>query len=173
MKGNNQNNYDRRPIRIKDKYNPYTLFTIGVHTDDPHYYVSFVDVNNNHIKVEISKELFDLFDKFELEDLSYIHQVSHNIEHSNLIESTLMHRSLESDISVEEIIFNRIIQEELLQALSTLTKTQKRRIYLFFFERLSYKEISEMEGCGYQRIQNSINGGLKKIKQILIDRGVF
>ena len=167
MKGNNQNNYDRRPIRIKDKYNPYTLYTVGLHTDDPHYYVSFIDVNNNHIKVEISKELFDLFDKFELEDLSYIHQVSHNIEHSDLIESTLNRRSIEFCDTLEEIVIDKILKEDLCKAISTLTKIQKRRIFQYYFDGLTYKQIAKIEGRDYKSIVVSIHGAIKKIKKII------
>ena len=165
MKGNNQNNYDKRPIRIKDKYNPYTLSTVGLHTDDLHYYVSFIDVNNNHIKVEISKEIFDSFDKFELEYLSYIHQVSHNIEHSDLMESTLNRRSVEESSNLEDTILEKIQIEELYQAISELTPKQRRRIYLYYFEGLTHKQIAKKERCTYPAIIKSISKSLEKLKK--------
>lgn len=56
---------DKRPKRRKDKYNPYTLST-----ESGKYYILFIDVNNHIQKVELSKKLFDSFNKFELEDIS-------------------------------------------------------------------------------------------------------
>ena len=53
---------DKRPKRRKDKYNPYTL-----HTENEKNYVLFIDVNNHIQKVEVSKKIFDSFNKFELE----------------------------------------------------------------------------------------------------------
>ena len=167
MKGNNQNNYDKRPIRIKDKYNPYTLSTKGVHTDDPHYYVSFVDVNNNHIKVEISKELFDLFDKFELEDLSYIHQVSRNIEHSELLESTLNRRATESGNSLEDTIIEKEMNVRLYSAILSLNPIKRKRVYLYYFKGLTLKEIARIEGKSYSTIAESMKKILKEIKIFL------
>ena len=99
MKGNNQNNYDRRPKRRKDKLNPYTIYSVGINTDDPHYYVSFVDIDDKRINVEVSKDVFDAFEQFELEDISYSNEVTNHYEHSDLLESTLMRRSNEASIS--------------------------------------------------------------------------
>ena len=57
---------NKRPKRRKDKYNPYTL-----HTEKGKYYISFTDANNCIQKVLISKKIFDSFNKFELEDISW------------------------------------------------------------------------------------------------------
>lgn len=173
MKGNNQNNYDRRPKRRKDKLNPYTIYSVGVNTDDPHYYVSFVDIDDKRINVEVSKDVFDTFEQFELEDLSHSNEVTNHYEHSDLLESTLNRRSNEESISLEDRIIERIQIEDLHKAISALTSTQKRRIYLLFFEGLNYKEIAIKEGCKYQMIQKSITLALKKIKKFLGNRGVF
>lgn len=53
----------KRPRR-KDKYNPYTIYE-----KDGHYYVSFEDGQAVLHKLEISKNLFETFDSFELEDV--------------------------------------------------------------------------------------------------------
>lgn len=37
------NNIDPRPKRRKDKDNPYEIFTVGIETDNPHFYISFTD----------------------------------------------------------------------------------------------------------------------------------
>lgn len=58
---------NKRPKRRKDKYNPYTL-----HTEKGKYYISFTDANNCIQKVLISKKIFDSFNKFELEDISWM-----------------------------------------------------------------------------------------------------
>ena len=59
-------NIERRPKRRKDKDNPYTIFTTGINTATPHYYLSFVDCGWEKRCIEIDKALFDAFDKFEL-----------------------------------------------------------------------------------------------------------
>lgn len=68
---------DKRPKRRKDKYNPYTLST-----ESGKYYILFIDVNNHIQKVELSKKLFDSFNKFELEDISQMNEYDRHYEHS-------------------------------------------------------------------------------------------
>lgn len=75
---------DKRPRRRKDKYNPYTL-----HKVKERYYVSFVDVNNNFQKIEVSREVFESFNKFELEDVSQMNEYDRHLEHSKIYEHTL------------------------------------------------------------------------------------
>lgn len=58
-------NIDKRPKRRKDRDNPYEIFTVGINTDNPHYYTSFVDNHGVQMCIEIQKELFDVLNQFE------------------------------------------------------------------------------------------------------------
>lgn len=44
---------DPRPSRRKDKDNPYEIFSVGIDTDQPHFYVSFKDGQGVQICMEI------------------------------------------------------------------------------------------------------------------------
>ena len=173
MKGNNQNNYDRRPKRRKDKLNPYTIYSVGVNTDEPHYYVSFVDVNSNKVIVEISKEVFDAFDKFELDDLSHFNEVTNHYDGSDSLEEELLKRSIEEGIDIAEVVIDKLLTEKLNIAISLLTETQRRRIYYYYFEGFTYEEIARKEQRDYKTIVESINGSKEKIKKILNDPHIF
>ncbi len=167
MKGNNQNNYDRRPIRRKDKYNPYTLHSIGSDTDDPHYYVSFVDIDDKRINVEVSKDVFDAFEQFELDDLSHFNEVTNHYDGSNPLEEELLRRSIEDSVDIADLVLKRMTLERVHMAISLLTDNQKRRINMYFYHGLNYEEIALLEGCKPQAIYDSISRGLKKIKKFL------
>lgn len=65
---------DPRPCRRKDKDNPYEIFSVGIDTDTPHFYVSFKDGQGVQICMEIDKAVFDLLDRFELDDLSFLNE---------------------------------------------------------------------------------------------------
>ena len=78
---------DKRPKRRKDKYNPYTLYTKA-----GRYYISFVDVNNNFQEIAVSQKVFESFNKFELEDISWMNEYDRHYEHSEIYESTLHER---------------------------------------------------------------------------------
>ena len=48
----------------KDKYNPYTLIIL-----DGRYYLSFKDSRGALQSIEIDEVLYELFNRFELEDI--------------------------------------------------------------------------------------------------------
>ena len=73
-------NIDPRPKRRIHKDNPYRIFSTGRATDDPHYYIKFPDAQGVEICVEISKELFDYFDRCELEDISLLNETDRHAD---------------------------------------------------------------------------------------------
>ena len=154
---------DPRPKRRKAKDNPYTLFTIGIQTNQPHYYVSFPDAQGIRVCLEISKSVYKLLDEFELEDLSFLNEVDNHYERSVLTETTMAKRVLYPPKSVEESAIENIRNQILHQAVLKLPPKQRERLVLYFFEGHTYREIGDMEGCSYQVVQRSINSALKKI----------
>ena len=153
---------DRRPKRRKDKYNPYTL-----HTENEKYYVLFIDVNNHIQKVEVSKKIFDSFNKFELEDISQMNEYDRHLEHSEIYEHTLHKKKVSSDRSLEEYFENVQVTENLHIAINKLPEVQKRRLKKYYFEEKTFEEIALEEGCTYQCVQRSVYRAVAKIKNIL------
>ena len=155
---------DKHSKRNKSKDNPYTLSYNKITSS---YVVEFKDNKNIVHKVEISDEIYQAFDKFELEDISQIHKYRKHIEHSEVFEETLYHRAVNQDKSVEEVVEDKILNDSLKIAIEKLTETQKRRIKLYYFENLNFKQIAQLERCDESSVRESIYKGIEKIKKIL------
>lgn len=153
---------EKHPNRKKDKHNPYTLMIV-----EGRYYLSFKDGRGIMQNIEIDKVLYDLFNCFELEDISYLNRVSRHIEHSELTESSLNDRAFYKGESLEETVSRSMEYEQLHKAISKLPETQKRRLLLYFFGELTYEQIAELEGCKYQAVQSSIYAAIKTLKKFL------
>lgn len=153
---------DKHPKRRKDKYNPYTLCS-----EKGRYYISFVDVNNNFQEIAVSQEVFESFNKFELEDVSKMNEYDRPLEHSEIYEHTLHKKKDSSGWSLEEYFENVQITENLHMAISKLPEVQKRRLNKYYFEDKTFEEISHEEGCTYQCVQRSVYRAVEKIKNIL------
>lgn len=153
---------DKRPKRRKDKYNPYTL-----HTENEKNYVLFIDVSNHIKKVEVSKKIFDSFNKFELEDISQMNEYNRHLEHSEVYEHTLHKKKDSREWLLEEYFENVQATENLHIAISKLPEVQKRRLNKYYFEEKTFDEIAFEEGCTYQCVQRSVYRALAKIKSIL------
>ena len=155
---------EKHSKRNKSKDNPYTL---TYNETSSSYIVEFKDNKNNIHKVEISEQVYEAFDKFELEDISQIHKYRKHIEHNEVYEETLYHRAMVESKSVESIVEEKIINENLKLAINKLTETQKRRIKLYYFEDMNFKEIAELEKCDESSIRESVYRSLEKIKKFL------
>lgn len=126
---------DKRPKRRKDKYNPYTLYTKA-----GRYYISFVDVNNNFQEIEVSQEVFESFNKFELEDISQMNEYDRHLEHSEVDENTLYQKSVSSEQPLEEYFDKAQDAENLHMAINKLPNVQKRRLKSTILKRKPLKK---------------------------------
>ena len=66
-----ENKVSNRPKRRKFKDNPYTIIEIEISNK---YLVTFKDGNGIFNKVEVSKDIYELFNYYELRDLSQMNE---------------------------------------------------------------------------------------------------
>lgn len=151
-----------KPKRRRKKDNPYTLD----YTNNK-YIISFKDINGIIHSIEVEESIYDAFDKFELEDLKEINEYDRHIEHSEIYENNLYARALYKPVSLEELFTQKLEYDELKNAIDQLSKIQKRRIIMYYFEDKTLREIAGIEHCQIMSVKESIDAGIKKIKKIL------
>ena len=150
---------DRHPKRRKDKYNPYTLSMI-----DGKCYLSFRDGQGVPHRLELDVKLYAVFDRFELDDLSYLNEVNRHYEQSELTEASLYDRAVHRPVTVEESALQSMEYAQLHRAISELPEIQKRRLILYYFQGLTYEQIAGMEGCTFQAVAKSVAAAEKRLK---------
>lgn len=152
------------PKRRKSKDNPYTLNYLE---ENNTYIVAFKSVNNKFYKVEVSKDVYEAFNKFELEDISQMHEYERHIEHSKLYESTLNNRILDKPVSLENVVEMNMLLEKLREAIKELPEIQKKRVIKYYFENKTYEQIASEENCTKRAVKFSIDIALEKISKKL------
>lgn len=153
---------DKRPKRRKDKYNPYRLETV-----DNKFFVSFTDSNKTNQRIEVSQEVYDCFDEYELIDISAMNEFDRHIEQSELRESTLEKRAMNKELSLFDAFERKYMSKEVRKAINALPVTQKQRLIKYYYHGKSYKKIAEEEGCEYQCVQRSIYRAKEKLRILL------
>ena len=151
---------EKRPKRRKDKDNPYTLSK----RQDKHY-LSFRDGQGVLRELLINKELFELLDCFELDDLSFLNEMDRHYEHSELTEATLYDRAVHRPATVEESTLQSMEYAKLHRAISELPEIQKRRLILYYFQGLTYEQIAGIEGCTKRAVKFSVDIAVEKLKK--------
>lgn len=121
--------------------------------------------------MEIQKDIFDALDRFELDDLAYLNEADRHYEQSVLSESSLNMRAVNPQESVEEIVFRDLKNQMLHKTISKLSEKQRKRLVLYYFCDMTYKQIADSEGCKYQTVQKSIEKAKNKIKKFLTYNG--
>ncbi len=146
--------------RRKDKYNPYTILK-----SNEKYIVSFKNNTGIMIKTEVSEEVYNLFDRSELLDISQMHKFERHIEHFELDDVSLFSKSLNKDISVEEQVEKKILIDELKNSIYELPIIQKRRLVKYFFENKTFEQIAEEENCTKMAVKFSVDIAIKNISK--------
>lgn len=118
-------------------------------------------------ELEISKELYDTFNNFELEDLSYLNIVDRHLEQSEVWENTLNARAIYQPETVEDIVFHNIQVQQLHRAIKRLPKIQRHRLLLYFFEGMTYEEIARVDGCSKVAVKYVIDKAIENLKKNL------
>ena len=167
MDKNYPKNNDPRPKRRRSKDNPYEIYSVGAHTDRPHYYIAFTDSTGTRQELEIGKALFDVLDRFELDDLSFLNEVDNHYERSELTEASLNSRAFEPRETVEETVMQHDENERLHRAIAMLPAKQRKRLALYYFNELTYAQIAEIEGCTIMPIKRSIDAAIENLKKFL------
>ena len=153
---------EKHSKRNKSKDNPYIL---SYNETTSSYVVEFKDNKNIIQKIAISDEVYEAFDKFELEDISQIHKYRKHIEHSEVYEESLYHRAINDSVSIEEEIEEKIIIEELKGIINLLPEIQKRRLKKYYFDDMTLEQIAEEENCTKVAVKYSIDIAIEKISK--------
>lgn len=119
--------------------------------------------------MEIDKTLFETFDRFELDDLSFMNEVDNHYEQSEQTEISLNKRAITPQEPVEETVTRKIEVDKLYEAIAKLPDIQRRRLTLYYFGDFTYQQIAEMEGCTHPAVIKSISSALQKLKIFLSD----
>ena len=129
------------------------------------YYISFLDSAKKECRIEIDKDIFDVYLKSKKSYIKIKNETSRHLEHLNLTEEEIYKRAYAPALSVEDKIIKNMEEEKMRQALKELTEAQYRRIDLHIVNEISIRDIAKLENVQNRQIQKSLKLGVKKIKK--------
>lgn len=154
---------DNLPKRIRKKDNPYIL---SKDEKNDLYFVSFKDWSNIYRSIRVTKEIYEVFDRSELEDKSEMNEFDRHIEHIPLDIFAMSVKSA-TKVNFEDEILSKMDRDLIEQEIWKLPFPQNRRVYRYLIKHLTNKEIAELEHCHHSTVSQSIEIGLKKLRKKL------
>ncbi len=161
-------------IYIPPKYrrsadNPYRLSR----REGGRYWVSFPDGEGNEQEAEVSDAVFRHFEAWELEDLSEMNEKDNHGERLQQSEEAMFHRSSTAQPSAEEVVEQRDEIQLLYRAIEALPLVQRHRLVLYYFQDMTYEQISILDKCTIMPVKRSIELAVEKIRKIFIQEGLI
>ncbi len=150
------------PKRRKSKDNPYTIYII-----DNKYIIEFIDGTGVIQKINVSKEIYESFDKFELIDKKQMNEFERHIASYDLSDEYINKNRADEVLTIDDEIIMKSTFEELRSAIETLSEIQKRRIKMYYFEEMTQQEIADIENVDIRNVRSTLSLGIKKLKQEL------
>ena len=148
-------------------YNGKKLCDYIVYTNEHNKHIAiFRDANNIIQEVEISDIIKEALINEKRKEKRQKNEFDRHIEHSEIYENRLNSRAMDKPKSLEEQFENKIISQNLRDAISSLSEVQKRRIKMYYFERMTQQEIADKEGVSLRAVQYTLNDALEELKKI-------
>ncbi len=153
---------DKSPKRRKYKDNPYTLIKDA---SEDIYIIKFKDSKNKIQIVKVDSKVYEVFDNSELHDLKELNEYDNHIEHLLLDENQLYRRMFNKVKSLDSLVEDEKIFNNLKNEIQKLPDIQKNRLKKYFFDGKTYEQIAYEEGCSKVAIKYSLEVALKKISK--------
>ena len=140
-------------------------YTLEYIENEDKYFISFVDSAKQDCRIEIDKDIFDIYMKSKKSYIKIKNETSRHFEQFNLTEEQMYKKAFIADDTLEDQVIKNIEKEKVKVALQNLTDTQYRRIDLHIMNEISIREVAKIEKVKKKQIEKSLELGLKKLKK--------
>ena len=131
--------------------------------------IEYKTTNGNKISVEVSTSVKEVLEETDRKIRSQGRQDRRRLDFTPLTDEFL-ELSLLAAAEDTADLYEKIERDaRLYEAIDKLTEAQKRRLRLYYFRGLKYREIAELEGVNLASIGQSIRLALKQLCKLLAD----
>lgn len=154
---------ENSPKRRKYRDNPYNIN----YNESNNTYIVVFNFNSKEEKVNISKEVYDVFNRSELIDIKQMNERDRHYDNNEMTDEFIYRNSVVKNETVEDIVEKKIMSENLQKAISTLSDTQRRRIIKYYFQEKTIGEIAKEEGKNKATIKENLDLAIQKLAKSL------
>jgi len=154
---------ENSPKRRKYRDNPYSIN----YNESNNTYIVVFNFNSKEEKVNISKEVYDVFNRSELTDIKQMNERDRHYDNNEMTDEFIYRNSVVKNETVEDIVEKKMMSEKLQKAINMLSESQKRRLLKYYFQNMTLEEIAKEEGVSFQAVHMGIERSLLKLKEIL------
>lgn len=148
------------------------LHFFGIHKrKDKKYFIVYQEASHC-IEKEVSIENYKNFQSFKSIYIKERNIFNRYTEHFILDERVIHQRMKDkSQNDIINKIYHDMLCEKLRNEIALLSDKQKRRLFFYYYDEYTMREIAEMEKCSVTSIKRSIDRAIQKLQKKFIDMG--
>ena len=144
----------------------YTL-RIETNADTTRYLASFTDGEGNIQETEVSQAVYDEMKALDRYERKLQRRDERHMEHFSLSENQLHKRTAVPSNSAEDIMLENWQNDQLWNAIDSLSETQQRRFIQYYVDGMSCRDIAAEENRHFTTIAESIKSAEEKLIKVL------
>lgn len=147
------------------------LQIFGVHKtividERKYYFIEYRDNSNICIR-ELTLKEFKKFNSFQSQNIKNKNIYNRYIEHLEQTEFDLYKKMLYQPVKIEDLVFKKLLLDQIYNAMSQLNEIQRRRFIMYYIDEMTYEQIAKIEGCTKRAIKFSVDAARKNLQKML------
>ena len=134
--------------------------------DKPLVTIKYKTANGNEICVEVSTSVKELLEQSDRQIRSQRRQDRRHLDLAVHTDEDLTSSLLPAYEDTADLLERMERDARLHEAIGRLTEVQQRRLYLYYYDGLSYSRIARLEGVTSQTVFSTIEKALKGLKKL-------
>ena len=134
----------------------------------PFVTITYKTANGIKICVEVSTSVKRLIEQSDRKFKSQRRQDRRHLSKEEYIDGLTDTTTVCPQEDFADLIIRMDRNKQLYSAIETLSEIQRRRLFLYYFAELSYRQIGRMEGVNHKSVIRSVEQALKKLRNHFI-----
>ena len=134
--------------------------------DKPLVTITYKAANGNRICVEVSTPVKELLEQSDRQIRSQRRQDRRHLDFAVQADEDLLSSLLPAYEDTADLLERIDCNIRLHEAIGKLTEIQRRRLCLYYFDGLSYRQIAKLEGVTHRTVISTIEHSLNRLRTL-------
>ena len=127
--------------------------------------IKYKTAAGKHICVEVSTAVKELLEQSDRQMCSQQRQDRRHLIREEYIDELVDTTAVYPQEDFADLVIRMDRTNQLYAAIETLSEVQKRRLHLYYFVGLSYRQIGEKENVSHNSVARSVEQAIRKLRK--------
>ena len=135
--------------------------------DEPLVTIKYKLADGERICIDVSIPVKELLEQSDRQIRSQRRQDRRYLENADSIDKLDDHAMTGPQEDFADLLIRMDSYRQLYAAVDRLSEVQKRRLFMYYKMKMTYRQIADKEGVGFKTVSRSVERALKTLKKFL------